>query len=65
MAAKPGKKKGRKTLARKDLKKTRGGAVFLPEVNDEVLVAFQSGDSRKPVVIGSLWKKDPPPESRS
>lgn len=31
------------------------GLVFQPEVNDEVLVAFESGDPRQPVVLGGLF----------
>jgi phage protein D len=30
------------------------GASFLPEVNDEVLAAFEQGDWRRPYVLGSL-----------
>ena len=30
------------------------GAVFLPEVNDEVLVAFEFGDIRRPYVLGGV-----------
>lgn len=31
------------------------GAFFIPNVGDEVLVVFLSGDSRFPIVIGSMW----------
>ncbi|MFV2062928.1 MAG: VgrG-related protein [Chloroflexota bacterium] len=38
------------------------GFVALPEVNDEVLVGFESGDIRRPYVIGGLWNGvDSPP----
>jgi uncharacterized protein involved in type VI secretion and phage assembly len=38
------------------------GSFFLPEVNDEVLVAFEHGDARFPYVIGFLWNgEDTPP----
>ncbi|MCW5783301.1 MAG: phage baseplate assembly protein V [Nitrospirales bacterium] len=45
--------------------KERGG-VFLPEVDDEVLVAFEQGDINHPFVIGALWsQEDPPPETNA
>lgn len=31
------------------------GCSFVPEVNDEVLVAFEHGDFRRPYVVGRLW----------
>jgi uncharacterized protein involved in type VI secretion and phage assembly len=31
------------------------GTYFIPEVGDEVLVAFERGDLRFPYVVGSLW----------
>ena len=40
------------------------GLYFLPEVDDEVLVAFEHGSPRAPYVLGALWNgKDKPPES--
>lgn len=42
------------------------GTFFLPEVDDEVLVAFDQGDIEHPFVIGSLWNgKEKPPETNS
>jgi uncharacterized protein involved in type VI secretion and phage assembly len=39
------------------------GTYFIPQVDDEVLLAFEHGDIRHPYVIGSLWNvQDTPPE---
>jgi uncharacterized protein involved in type VI secretion and phage assembly len=38
------------------------GSMLMPEVNDEVLCAFEHGDARFPYVIGFLWNgQDAPP----
>lgn len=40
------------------------GGFFLPEVNDEVLVAFENGEIDSPYIIGSVWsEKIKPPET--
>jgi len=40
------------------------GSWFVPDVDDEVLVAFEQGDARRPYVLGGLWNgRDQPPES--
>jgi uncharacterized protein involved in type VI secretion and phage assembly len=39
------------------------GSWFVPDLDDEVLVVFQAGDTRWPFVIGGLWNGvDTPPE---
>ncbi len=37
------------------------GAVFYPEIGDEVLVAFLNNDPRSPVIVGSVYSKPLPP----
>ncbi len=38
------------------------GAVWIPESGDEVLVAFEQGDIRRPIVVAGLWNgQDQPP----
>ena len=42
---------------------TAEGFYSLPEVDDEVVVAFQQGDIRHPYIIGIVWNgKDQPSE---
>ena len=42
------------------------GMMWLPEVNDEVLVAFAHGNINQPYILGGLWNgKDAPPLTAS
>jgi uncharacterized protein involved in type VI secretion and phage assembly len=42
------------------------GIFFLPEIDDEVLVAFENGNVTRPYIIGMLWNgKDLPPIDNS
>lgn len=40
------------------------GTLFVPEVGDEVLVAFLLGNMNQPFVIGSLWNKNKKPPAK-
>lgn len=37
------------------------GAVFYPEIGDELIVAFMNNDPRSPVIVGSVYSKNLPP----
>jgi phage protein D/phage baseplate assembly protein gpV len=42
------------------------GFMCLPEVNDEVLIAFEHGDVSRPYIVGALWSStDKPPKPKS
>lgn len=42
------------------------GSFFLPEVGDEVLVAFEGGDLERPFILGGLWNgQDNPPDTNA
>ncbi|MBN1290761.1 MAG: hypothetical protein JXB48_02900 [Candidatus Latescibacteria bacterium] len=49
-----------------DVSRKKGYYSWKPEVGDEVILSFVSGDMRAPIVLGSLWEsKDPPVEKDS
>ncbi|HEX4998872.1 MAG TPA: contractile injection system protein, VgrG/Pvc8 family [Terriglobia bacterium] len=59
----PGSRQGWHTMLR--LVRLDRAVFILPEVGDEVLVAFLGGDLNRPVIVGSLWNsEDTPPETR-
>ena len=40
------------------------GTWLIPDVNDEVLLAFEAGNPRRPYVVGALWNgRDQPPDA--
>jgi Rhs element Vgr protein len=39
----------------------KAGAVFYPEIGDEVIVGFMNNDPRYPVILGSVYSKKLPP----
>ncbi len=39
----------------------KSGSWFIPDVADEVLVAFEAGDAQQPYVLGGLWNPQNPP----
>jgi phage protein D len=42
------------------------GWMFLPEVNDEVVIAFEQGDINRPYILGAVWNNlDKPPKPNS
>ncbi|MBN1261981.1 MAG: VgrG-related protein [Anaerolineae bacterium] len=42
------------------------GIYFIPEIDDEVLIAFEQGDFNRPIVLGGLWNgKDAAPKKSS
>jgi hypothetical protein len=41
------------------------GAYLFPEPGDEVVVAFELGDTNFPVILGAVWNQDDPPPDQA
>ena len=41
------------------------GFHFFPEPGDEVVVAFENGDTNLPIIIGAVWNRDSPPPDQA
>ena len=51
-------------ISKNELQRIHGGSAGLPDIGDDVLVAFLFGEERRPIVVGCLWNgKDVPPVS--
>ena len=37
----------------------------MPEVGDEVVVAFEGGDTNRPIILGALWNGESPPPDQA
>ncbi|MDH3736230.1 MAG: phage baseplate assembly protein V [Nitrosopumilus sp.] len=56
----------KKVEPKRGKKNSKGRTYFVSEVNDQVVVTFEHGDIKKPVIIGSTWNKtNKPPEAGS
>src|SRR5215471_7817270 len=44
---------------------SKRGTYFLPEVGDEVIVAFESGDVNLPVILGGVWNENSEPPDQA
>ncbi len=44
---------------------SKRGVYFMPDVGDEVIIAFQSGDGNMPVILGAAWNEDSQPPDQA
>jgi uncharacterized protein involved in type VI secretion and phage assembly len=44
---------------------SKRGTWFMPEVGDEVVVAFEGGDTNSPIILGALWNNQSPPPDQA
>jgi phage baseplate assembly protein gpV len=43
----------------------RRGTYFMPEIGDEVIVAFELGDTSLPIILGAVWNDDDEPPDQA
>lgn len=41
------------------------GAFMMPDVGDEVVVAFEDGDPNQPIILGGVWNRESPPPAQA